>query len=68
MVFNFIINIHGDVYVSIFNDNGYPVIATVIDSLSKEIVASGNLGLSQHEAYQQTIAKAGEALTFTVQS
>ncbi|KAJ6045367.1 uncharacterized protein N7446_012231 [Penicillium canescens] len=68
VLFNFIISTTGDVYISIFNDNGYPVIATVIDSLSKEIVASGNLGLSQHEAYQKTSAKAGDVYTFKVQS
>jgi hypothetical protein len=53
VVFNFIVNQANDVYVSMLNDNGFPVIASIVDGASgwseREPLPNGG-----HAAYQQT--------------
>jgi hypothetical protein len=53
VVYDFIINQANDIYVSILNENGYPVFASIINTISGFSERVG-LPLSGHAAYQQT--------------
>jgi hypothetical protein len=68
VVFNFIVNQANDVYVSILNENGFPVIASIVNVVSGWNERDG-LGLSGHVAYQRTgSSQPGDIFQLRVQS
>lgn len=67
VVYNFIINQANDIYVSMLNENGYPVIASILNKASGFDEKIG-LPLSGHAAYQQTKgSRPGQTFELTVQ-
>jgi hypothetical protein len=53
VVFNFIVNQANDIYVSVRNDNGFQVIASIADTASGWSEREG-IPIGGHAAYQQT--------------
>ena len=65
--FNFTTNQANDIYVSILNDNGFPVIASILDQATGWSERQP-LILSAHAAYQQCNAAPGDTFTLTVET
>jgi hypothetical protein len=68
VVFNFIVNQANDVYVSMLNENGWPVIAAIVDAASGWSERDG-LGISGHVSYQRTgSSQPGDVFKLSVQT